>query len=91
MMIPLLLMEPGIGVGLATLSIGTRQQSEKRIIILLTDGCETIGTIDPRTIFQKLQKNTALKFILSELEQTVKRMFPVAKDADSKLVFRKCL
>ena len=79
----------GIGVGLAT-SINRIKDSKakSRIIILLTDGVNNSGTIDPRTA-SEIAKEYGIKVYTIGIGTNGQAMFPVAKDANGKLVFRK--
>ena len=78
----------GIGVGLAT-AINRIKDSEakSRIIILLTDGVNNSGTIDPRTA-SEIAKEYGIKVYTIGIGTNGQAMFPVAKDANGKLVFR---
>ncbi len=79
----------GIGVGLATAINRIKDSKAKsRIIILLTDGVNNSGTIDPRTA-SEIAKEYGIKVYTIGIGTNGQAMFPVAKDANGKLVFRK--
>ena len=79
----------GIGVGLATAINRIKDSKAKsRIIILLTDGVNNSGTIDPRTV-SEIAKEYGIKVYTIGIGTNGQAMFPVAKDANGKLVFRK--
>lgn len=79
----------GIGVGLATAINRIKDSKAKsRIIILLTDGVNNSGTIDPRTA-SEIAKEYGIKVYTIGIGTNGHAMFPVAKDANGKLVFRK--
>lgn len=79
----------GIGVGLATAINRIKDSKAKsRIIILLTDGVNNSGTIDPRTAAE-IAKAYGIKVYTIGIGTNGQAMFPVAKDANGKLVFRK--
>lgn len=78
----------GIGVGLATAINRIKDSKAKsRIIILLTDGVNNSGTIDPRTA-SEIAKEYGIKVYTIGIGTNGKAMFPVAKDGNGKLVFR---
>ena len=78
----------GIGVGLATAINRIKDSKAKsRIIILLTDGVNNSGTIDPRTA-SEIAKEYGIKVYTIGIGTIGQAMFPVAKDANGKLVFR---
>ena len=78
----------GIGVGLATAINRIKDSKAKsRIIILLTDGVNNSGTIDPRTA-ASIAKDYGIKVYTIGIGTNGKAMFPVAKDANGKLVFK---
>lgn len=78
----------GIGVGLATAINRIKDSKAKsRIVILLTDGVNNSGTIDPRTAAD-IAKEYGIKVYTIGIGTNGKAMFPVAKDANGKLVFR---
>ncbi|MFN7044560.1 MAG: vWA domain-containing protein [Flavobacterium sp.] len=78
----------GIGVGLATAINRIKDSKAKsRIIILLTDGVNNSGTIDPRTAAD-IAKQYGIKVYTIGIGTNGQAMFPVAKDANGKLVFR---
>jgi Ca-activated chloride channel family protein len=78
----------GIGVGLATAINRIKDSKAKsRIIILLTDGVNNSGTIDPRTAAE-IAKEYGIKVYTIGIGTNGQAMFPVAKDANGKLVFR---
>lgn len=77
-----------IGVGLATAINRIKDSKAKsRIIILLTDGVNNSGTIDPR-MASDIAKQYGLKVYTIGIGTNGKAMFPVAKDANGKLVFK---
>ena len=79
----------GIGVGLATAINRIKDSKAKsRIIILLTDGVNNSGTIDPRTA-SEIAKEYGIKVYTIGIGTNGQAMFPDAKDANGKLVFRK--
>ncbi|MBE9575844.1 vWA domain-containing protein [Flavobacterium proteolyticum] len=79
----------GIGVGLATAINRIKDSKAKsRIVILLTDGVNNSGTIDPRTA-SEIAKEYGIKVYTIGIGTNGQAMFPVAKDANGKLVFRK--
>ncbi|TXI66433.1 MAG: VWA domain-containing protein [Flavobacterium sp.] len=79
----------GIGVGLATAINRIKDSKAKsRIIILLTDGVNNSGTIDPRTAAE-IAKEYDIKVYTIGIGTNGQAMFPVAKDANGKLVFRR--
>ena len=79
----------GIGVGLATAINRIKDSKAKsRIIILLTDGVNNSGTIDPKTA-SEIAKEYGIKVYTIGIGTNGQAMFPVAKDANGKLVFRK--
>ena len=78
----------GIGVGLATAINRIKDSKAKsRIIILLTDGVNNSGTIDPRTA-SEIAKEYGIKVYTIGIGTNGQAMFPVAKDANGKLAFR---
>jgi Ca-activated chloride channel family protein len=78
-----------LGVGLATAINRIKDSKAKsRIIILLTDGVNNSGTIDPRTA-SEIAKEYGIKVYTIGIGTNGQAMFPVAKDANGKLVFRK--
>jgi len=78
----------GIGVGLATAINRIKDSKAKsRIIILLTDGVNNSGTIDPKTA-SEIAKEYGIKVYTIGIGTNGQAMFPVAKDANGKLVFR---
>jgi len=79
----------GIGMGLTTAVNRLKDSKAKsRIIILLTDGVNNSGTIDPRTA-SEIAKEYGIKVYTIGIGTNGQAMFPVAKDANGKLVFRK--
>lgn len=79
----------GIGVGLATAINRIKDSKAKsRIIILLTDGVNNSGTIDPRTA-SEIAKEYGIKVYTIGIGTNGQAMFPVDKDANGKLVFRR--
>ena len=79
----------GIGVGLATAINRIKDSKAKsRIIILLTDGVNNSGTIDPRTA-SEIAKEYGIKVYTIGIGTNGQALFPVAKDNNGKLVFRK--
>ncbi len=78
----------GIGVGLATAINRIKDSKAKsRIMILLTDGVNNSGTIDPRTAAD-IAKEYGIKVYTIGIGTNGNALFPVAKDANGKLVFR---
>ena len=78
----------GIGVGLATAINRIKDSKAKsRIVILLTDGVNNSGTIDPRTA-ANIAKEYGIKVYTIGIGTNGNALFPVAKDANGKLVFR---
>lgn len=78
----------GIGVGLATAINRIKDSKAKsRIIILLTDGVNNSGTIDPR-MAAEIAKEYGIKVYTIGIGTNGQAMFPVAKDANGKLVFK---
>ena len=78
----------GIGVGLATAINRIKDSKAKsRIVILLTDGVNNSGTIDPRTAAD-IAKEYGIKVYTIGIGTNGKALFPVAKDANGKLVFK---
>jgi Ca-activated chloride channel family protein len=78
----------GIGVGLATAINRIKDSKAKsRIIILLTDGVNNSGTIDPRTAAD-IAKEYGIKVYTIGIGTNGNALFPVAKDANGKLVFK---
>ena len=78
----------GIGVGLATAIYRIKDSKAKsRIVILLTDGVNNSGTIDPRTAAD-IAKEYGIKVYTIGIGTNGNALFPVAKDANGKLVFR---
>lgn len=64
-----------IGLGLATAVNRLRESDAKsRVIILLTDGSNTAGSI-PQSLLQRLQESLMCGCIPLELEQTEKLPF----------------
>jgi Ca-activated chloride channel family protein len=79
----------GIGVGLATAINRIKDSKAKsRIVILLTDGVNNSGTIDPRTAAE-IAKEYGIKVYTIGIGTNGNALFPVAKDANGKLVFRR--
>ncbi len=78
-----------IGVGLAT-SINRIKNSKakSRVIILLTDGVNNSGTVDPKTAAE-IAKKYGIKVYTIGLGTNGQALFPVAKDDRGNLVFRK--
>ena len=77
-----------IGVGLATAINRIKDSKAKsRIVILLTDGVNNSGTIDPRTAAD-IAKEYGIKVYTIGIGTNGNALFPVAKDANGKLVFR---
>jgi len=78
----------GIGVGLATAINRIKDSKAKsRIVILLTDGVNNSGTIDPRTAAD-IAKEYGIKVYTIGIGTNGNALFPVAKDANGKLVFK---
>lgn len=78
----------GIGVGLAT-SINRLKESKakSRVIILLTDGVNNSGFIDPR-MASDIAKEYGIKVYTIGLGSNGKAMTPYAKDASGKLLYQ---
>lgn len=78
----------GIGVGLATAINRLRESKAKsRIIILLTDGVNNSGTIDPR-MAADIAKKYGIKVYTIGIGTNGRAMFPYAKDPKGKLLYQ---
>lgn len=78
----------GIGVGLATAVNRLRESKAKsRIIILLTDGVNNSGTIDPR-MAADIAKKYGIKVYTIGIGTNGRAMFPYAKDPSGKLLYQ---
>ncbi|MFT5754702.1 MAG: Ca-activated chloride channel family protein [Flavobacterium sp.] len=78
----------GIGVGLATAVNRLRESKAKsRIIILLTDGVNNSGTIDPR-MAADIAKKYGIKVYTIGLGTNGRAMFPYAKDPRGKFLYQ---
>lgn len=78
----------GIGVGLATAVNRLRESKAKsRIIILLTDGVNNSGTIDPR-MAADIAKKYGIKVYTIGIGTNGRAMFPYAKDASGKFLYQ---
>ncbi|KOS06899.1 aerotolerance regulator BatA [Flavobacterium akiainvivens] len=78
----------GIGVGLATAINRLRDSKAKsKVIILLTDGENNTGQIDPRTAAD-IAKEYKIKVYTIGVGTNGNAPFPVGKDARGKLVFQ---
>ena len=78
----------GIGVGLATAINRLKDSKAKsRIIILLTDGVNNSGFIDPR-MAADMAKDFGIKVYTIGIGTNGKAMFPYAKDASGKILYQ---
>ncbi len=78
----------GIGVGLATAVNRLRESKAKsRIIILLTDGVNNSGTIDPR-MAADIAKKYGIKVYTIGIGTNGRALFPYAKDANGKFLYQ---
>lgn len=78
----------GIGVGLATAINRLRESKAKsRVIILLTDGVNNSGTIDPR-MAADIAKKYGIKVYTIGIGTNGRAMFPYAKDANGKFLYQ---
>lgn len=78
----------GIGVGLATAINRLRESKAKsRIIILLTDGVNNSGTIDPR-MAADIAKKYGIKVYTIGIGTNGRAMFPYAKDPSGKFLYQ---
>ncbi|KIX20607.1 aerotolerance regulator BatA [Flavobacterium sp. 316] len=78
----------GIGVGLATAINRLKDSKAKsRIIILLTDGVNNSGTIDPR-MAADIAKQYGIKVYTIGIGTNGMAPFPYAKDANGRFLFR---
>lgn len=79
----------GIGMGLTTAINRLKDSKAKsKVIILMTDGVNNSGFIEPETA-SKIAKDFGIKVYTIGIGTNGQAMFPVAKDANGKLVFRK--
>jgi Ca-activated chloride channel family protein len=78
----------GIGVGLATAINRLKDSKAKsRVVILLTDGVNNSGVIDPRTAAD-IAKEFGIKVYTIGIGTNGKAMFPYAKDASGKILYQ---
>ena len=78
----------GIGVGLATAVNRLRESKAKsRIIILLTDGVNNSGTIDPR-MAADIAKKYGIKVYTIGIGTNGRAMFPYAKEPSGKFLYQ---
>lgn len=82
--------EDGTAIGMGLGSAVNRLKDSKaksKVIILLTDGVNNSGFVDPRTATE-LAKQLGIKVYTIGLGTNGTAMFPVAKDLNGKLIFR---
>jgi Ca-activated chloride channel family protein len=82
--------EDGTAIGMGLGSAVNRLKDSKaksKVIILLTDGVNNTGFVDPRTATE-LAKQLGIKVYTIGLGTNGTAMFPVAKDLNGKLIFR---
>jgi len=78
----------GIGVGLATAINRLKDSKAKsRVVILLTDGVNNSGVIDPRTAAD-IAKEFGIKVYTIGIGTNGKAMFPYTKDATGKILYQ---
>jgi len=77
----------GMGLGSAVNRLKD-SKAKSKVIILLTDGVNNSGNIDPRTATE-LAKSLNIKVYTIGLGTNGTALFPVAKGMDGKLIFRK--
>ena len=78
----------GIGMGLATAVNRLKESKAKsKVIILLTDGVNNAGFIEPETA-SDIAKQYGIKVYTIGIGTNGNALFPVAKDTNGKLVFR---
>ena len=76
----------GMGLGSAVNRLKD-SKAKSKVIILLTDGVNNTGFIDPKTATE-LAKELGIKVYTIGLGTNGTAMFPVAKDLNGKLIFR---
>ena len=82
--------EDGTAIGMGLGSAVNRLKDSKaksKVIILLTDGVNNTGFVDPKTATE-LAKQMGIKVYTIGLGTNGTAMFPVAKDLNGKLIFR---
>ena len=82
--------EDGTAIGMGLGSAVNRlkdSQAKSKVIILLTDGVNNTGFVDPKTATD-LAKQLDIKVYTIGLGTNGTAMFPVAKDLNGKLIFR---
>ncbi len=82
--------EDGTAIGMGLGSAVNRLKDSKaksKVIILLTDGVNNSGFVDPKTATD-LAKNLGIKVYTIGLGTNGTALFPVAKDINGKLIFR---
>jgi Ca-activated chloride channel family protein len=82
--------EDGTAIGMGLGSAVNRLKDSKvksKVIILLTDGVNNTGFVDPKTATE-LAKQLGIKVYTIGLGTNGTAMFPVAKDLNGKLIFR---
>lgn len=82
--------EDGTAIGMGLGSAVNRLKDSKaksKVIILLTDGVNNAGFVDPKTATE-LAKQIGIKVYTIGLGTNGTAMFPVAKDLNGKLIFR---
>jgi Ca-activated chloride channel family protein len=82
--------EDGTAIGMGLGSAVNRLKDSKaksKVIILLTDGVNNTGFVDPKTATE-LAKQIGIKVYTIGLGTNGTAMFPVAKDLNGKLIFR---
>jgi Ca-activated chloride channel family protein len=82
--------EDGTAIGMGLGSAVNRlkdSQAKSKVIILLTDGVNNTGFVDPKTATE-LAKQIGIKVYTIGLGTNGTAMFPVAKDLNGKLIFR---
>lgn len=83
-------LEGGTAIGMGLGSAVNRLKDSKaisKVIILLTDGVNNSGFVDPRTATE-LAKELEIKVYTIGLGTNGTAQFPVARDANGKLIFR---
>ncbi len=83
--------EDGTAIGMGLGSAVNRLKASKaksKVIILLTDGVNNSGFVDPKTATD-LAKGLGIKVYTIGLGTNGTALFPVAKDASGKLIFKK--
>jgi Ca-activated chloride channel family protein len=77
----------GMGLGSAVNRL-KESKAKSKVIILLTDGVNNTGSVDPKTATE-LAKSIGIKVYTIGLGTNGTALFPVAKGMDGKLIFRK--